>query len=530
MLHMQQPTCTNVRIRSTNDAHKIFHAVQLGILHMVTRRLDADERLALRSGCVYAWEERGPHTEITGLGIERFTEGRRWSPSRVRDEFLFYYEKYTPQEQDSSSERSDKPPADWDPLVKQTYSVWTETDKGRRKWHLTAYFTQGTVDNLGTVDDIRSVGDLTVPEGTFKSTRLNKSRHKNEDRGDSTKESSTSRTYAAFPALYSSGNTSGQDSSNVQPIQMFQPYANYYNNKYQEAGPTEQQNDSVPLSTPQTPNSSHSPSYNPAQYPAPYQAYSHQESRYVPGSAQKESGTPNMLALPQPSNYDYLMSPSTSIPGDRRSNTFPPSSSAPHSSMSSWYNPPYDAHHPQHPNAPGYVPSPVEPATPYPPHTQSSSSTSYHPSTSSRNVSSTVTSYAPGPAYPSSYIADTSIGLYPHSPAPSPGHISAHHHHSFETLPDSQHVVPVPVVPTTIVLDEDLYMDDSCSSPTNSSRSGEIGPVRERDLAPLHALSSRKHPYRRHPQDDKALHDLSRPYHRQDVKVLRPLPRQVSPA
>ena len=52
---------------------------------MVTRRLDAEERLALRSGCVYAWEERGPHSEITGLGIERFTEGRRWSPSRVRD-------------------------------------------------------------------------------------------------------------------------------------------------------------------------------------------------------------------------------------------------------------------------------------------------------------------------------------------------------------------------------------------------------------------------------------------------------------
>jgi len=82
---MQQPTCTNTRIRSTQDAHKIFFAVQHGILPLVTRRLDADERLALRSGCVYAWEERGSHAEITGLGIERFTEGRRWSPSRVRD-------------------------------------------------------------------------------------------------------------------------------------------------------------------------------------------------------------------------------------------------------------------------------------------------------------------------------------------------------------------------------------------------------------------------------------------------------------
>jgi len=85
MVHAQEPTCTNLRIRSTQDTHKIFYAVQKGILKMVTRRLDADERLALRSGCVYAWEERGPHSEITGLGIERFTEGRRWTPSRVRD-------------------------------------------------------------------------------------------------------------------------------------------------------------------------------------------------------------------------------------------------------------------------------------------------------------------------------------------------------------------------------------------------------------------------------------------------------------
>jgi hypothetical protein len=82
---MQHPTCTGIRIRSVLDAQKIFYAVQQGLLRMVTRRLDADERMQLRTGCVYAWEERGPHTELTGLGIERFTEGRRWSPSRVRD-------------------------------------------------------------------------------------------------------------------------------------------------------------------------------------------------------------------------------------------------------------------------------------------------------------------------------------------------------------------------------------------------------------------------------------------------------------
>lgn len=82
---MQQPTCIKTRIRSTTDAHVVFRAVQLGILPMVKRRLDAEERLALCSGSVYVWEERGPNTEITGLGIERFTEGKRWSQSRVRD-------------------------------------------------------------------------------------------------------------------------------------------------------------------------------------------------------------------------------------------------------------------------------------------------------------------------------------------------------------------------------------------------------------------------------------------------------------
>ncbi|KAG9309226.1 Gti1/Pac2 family-domain-containing protein [Chiua virens] len=206
----QKPTCTNVRIRSTRDAHKIFYAVQRRLLPMITRRLDADERLALRSGCVYAWEERGPHTEITGLGIERFTEGRRWSPSRVRDEFLFYYEKYTPPADAGHSGASDKQPRDWDPLVKQTYSVWVDTEKGRRKWHLTAYFTQATVDQLGTIDDIPGVAELVVPEGTFQSTRVSKNRKPDDSRARSDVfkvPSSVTRTYAPFPTAYPAQST-----------------------------------------------------------------------------------------------------------------------------------------------------------------------------------------------------------------------------------------------------------------------------------------------------------------------------------
>lgn len=175
---------------------------------MVTRRLDPSERQALNSGCVYAWEERDPQSGATGLGIERFTEGRRWSPSRVRDEFLFYYEKfasYTDHVQHTLSAATN-PPRNWDPFVKQTYSVWADTHKGRRKWHLTAYFTQSTVDDLGTIDDIPGVKDLLVPPGLFKSTRVTRSRSKCEGRytrssNQSSKSSMGSHTYAPFFSL-----------------------------------------------------------------------------------------------------------------------------------------------------------------------------------------------------------------------------------------------------------------------------------------------------------------------------------------
>ncbi|KAF8268619.1 hypothetical protein EI94DRAFT_1131656 [Lactarius quietus] len=171
------PSCTNVRIRSTLDVHKIFYAVYLGLLPMITRRLDAKEREALSSGYCYAWEDRGPHA-ITGIGIERFTEGRHWSASRVRDEFLFYYEKWEPPKGKNGERTSDSQPArDWDPFVKQTYSVYLSENEGsKRKWHLTAYFTQATVDSLGTVDDIPVLKDLVVPEGLFKSSRRTKTR------------------------------------------------------------------------------------------------------------------------------------------------------------------------------------------------------------------------------------------------------------------------------------------------------------------------------------------------------------------
>ncbi|PSR70970.1 hypothetical protein PHLCEN_2v13146 [Hermanssonia centrifuga] len=106
---MQQPTLTNIHIRSPEDAHKVFYAVQLGLLPEITRRLDAQERKQLASGNVYCWADKpagethtfeaggsGQSTRA-GLGmqagqppayeftIERWTEGLSWSASRIRE-------------------------------------------------------------------------------------------------------------------------------------------------------------------------------------------------------------------------------------------------------------------------------------------------------------------------------------------------------------------------------------------------------------------------------------------------------------
>ncbi|EIM83018.1 uncharacterized protein STEHIDRAFT_64307 [Stereum hirsutum FP-91666 SS1] len=192
---MQRPTCTEVRIKTVADAHVIFYAVSLGILPMVNRRLDSEERRNLKAGDVYCWEERGPDAEATGLGIERWTDGIRWGPSRVRDasNFLFYHEKDN-SDMDlnligpSTVHRHlyvsrfnlQLPPGAYygrrEKLIKQTYSVFIDAGERRRKWHMIGYFTQETANTLYSVRDFTHLAHLEVPPGSFRSARSAKGR------------------------------------------------------------------------------------------------------------------------------------------------------------------------------------------------------------------------------------------------------------------------------------------------------------------------------------------------------------------
>ncbi|KAE9391103.1 hypothetical protein BT96DRAFT_888874 [Gymnopus androsaceus JB14] len=191
---MQRPTLESVRIRSTRDALQTFYGVACSKLPLITRRLDAEERRAIVAGNVYVWEERGANTETIGIGMERWTDGMGWGPSRVRDEFLFYHQKESDVDDDPLS-----PVTPWaqllrrepasrfantvepERLVKQTYSVHVSLPADRprgivRKWHLTAYFSQEKLNRLNTIDSIPGIGNVQVPDGLFRSARANKTR------------------------------------------------------------------------------------------------------------------------------------------------------------------------------------------------------------------------------------------------------------------------------------------------------------------------------------------------------------------
>ncbi|KAI0305385.1 Gti1/Pac2 family-domain-containing protein [Multifurca ochricompacta] len=189
---MIPPTCTGIRVRTARDAEIIFHAVRLGILPVVVQRLGSEERMALCSGCVYVWEERsGSLSESMEQGIERFTEGRSWGPSRARDDFLFYHEKDTAPkslmvertrairlvyQEDPVGASAMRPRRRGEHMIKQTYSVYVQTAEGMKKWHLNAYWTQETLDRLLTVDDIPELRHLEVPSGIYLCARTNRMR------------------------------------------------------------------------------------------------------------------------------------------------------------------------------------------------------------------------------------------------------------------------------------------------------------------------------------------------------------------
>ncbi|KZW03048.1 hypothetical protein EXIGLDRAFT_664664 [Exidia glandulosa HHB12029] len=185
--HTTHPT---LHIRNANDAHVIFEAVRLGILPIIKRRLAPVERDLLRSGEVFVWEE----AEHKG-SLERWTDGRRWSQSRMREPFLFYEEKVqtTTEEKEAKAarraqqrttdpvtglpvtlsvpnpvRRQDRPNKPGG-LTKQTYSAFVllPGTTSYRKWHLVAYFSAADYMRLPVIDNYPELRAIRVPDGIY---------------------------------------------------------------------------------------------------------------------------------------------------------------------------------------------------------------------------------------------------------------------------------------------------------------------------------------------------------------------------
>ncbi|TCD62463.1 hypothetical protein EIP91_006833 [Steccherinum ochraceum] len=203
-----------LHLRDARDAHIVFEAVRQKILPLITRRITAIEREQVISGNVFVWEE----AEHKQGGLERWTDGRRWSQSRMRGDYLFYEEKVetTPEEKEAKAARrlvasillhvkheyntmfscirarktldpfSYQPaptrrqdrPSKPDGLTKQTYSthVHVSNSEPPRKWHIVAYFSGDDYTRLPVVDNYEYLRGVRIPDGVYSSAKGNLSK------------------------------------------------------------------------------------------------------------------------------------------------------------------------------------------------------------------------------------------------------------------------------------------------------------------------------------------------------------------
>lgn len=88
---MQKPTHSRLHVRDARDAHTVFEAVRQGFLKPVERRLNEVERsMYIRSGSIFVWEE-----SEDDLGLKRWTDGRVWSQSRMREVSCSLFQEIT---------------------------------------------------------------------------------------------------------------------------------------------------------------------------------------------------------------------------------------------------------------------------------------------------------------------------------------------------------------------------------------------------------------------------------------------------
>ena len=139
-------------VRTPADAIILFEACRVGLLPRVQRRLSEKERMSIKSGSVFVWDERE-------AGMRRWTDGKSWSASRVSGSFLTYREMEGKRggngfaapksnrdglkgsEHESVEDGPDGYRYKPDGLMKQSFSITTSTGQ---HLHLISYFARSS--------------------------------------------------------------------------------------------------------------------------------------------------------------------------------------------------------------------------------------------------------------------------------------------------------------------------------------------------------------------------------------------------
>ncbi|CAK5276856.1 unnamed protein product [Mycena citricolor] len=182
---LQDLTHPALHIRNVSDALVVVEAVRRGMLPLITHRLSIEDREQVGAGRVYVWEESAQEG-----GLVRWTDGRKWSQSRVLGECLLYEEKVeiTEEEREAKAQRrvqrivnpglSVPPPSrnqrqsKSDGLTKESYSFFVQGPGDlSRKWHVVAYSIWSERAIHPTVDHYPDLQAIRVPPGVFSLAR-----------------------------------------------------------------------------------------------------------------------------------------------------------------------------------------------------------------------------------------------------------------------------------------------------------------------------------------------------------------------
>ena len=295
---------------------------------------------------------------------------------------------------------------------------------------------------MGTIDDIIHVRDVVVPDNTFKSTRVGKSRTKTDEHSRLESSRTATRTYAAFPSPYQQP-PPGTPSTN--PVLMHEPYQRRDQVEYyREHGECSAQRSPSPAS----PGSTRGQYFEEMAYSRPSRSNSYVDHGHSP--VENSPYSPH-YQLP-PAAHPMVTASGT------QNYSIPRTLSPP------WVN--HDSYYYASPNHSGPASPPSAPPMPYQLHGHSSqlvSPRSHHPSYTPSSLESALT--------PQPMSAYRGVSL-------APLQISPQHHtgaRQCQTSPDS-----------IIAMEEDQSEED---------QSG---------LAPLSELK-RPSKYRREPSDEKTL-------------------------